>query len=38
MDKYRVIFAGAVITAVFAFFILAFIPQRQVASIVPMVI
>ena len=36
MDKYRVIFAGAVFTAVFAFFILAFIPQRQVASIVPM--
>jgi cytochrome c oxidase cbb3-type subunit 2 len=36
VDKYRVIFAGAVITAVFAFFILAFIPQRQVASIVPM--
>ena len=36
MDRYRVIFAGAVITAVFAFFVLAFIPQRQVASIVPM--
>jgi len=36
VDRYRVIFAGAVITAVFAFFVLAFIPQRQLSSVVPM--
>lgn len=35
MDRYRVIFAGAVITAVFAFFVLAWIPERQLASVVP---
>ena len=35
MDRYRVIFAGAVITAVFAFFVLAWLPQRQLARVVP---
>jgi cytochrome c oxidase cbb3-type subunit 2 len=35
VDKYRVIFAGAVFTAVFAFFVLAWIPQRQLANVVP---
>ena len=35
MHRYRVIFAGAVITAVFAFFVLAWIPQRQLAMVVP---
>ena len=35
MDRYRVIFAGAVISAVFAFFILAWLPQRQLSSVVP---
>jgi cytochrome c oxidase cbb3-type subunit 2 len=36
MDRYRVIFAGAVITAVFAFFVLAWIPQRQLSAVVPL--
>lgn len=36
MHRYRVIFAGAVITAVFAFFVLAWLPQRQLATVVPM--
>ena len=35
MDRYRVIFAGAVFTAVFAFFVLAWVPQRQLSSVVP---
>jgi cytochrome c oxidase cbb3-type subunit 2 len=36
MDRYRVIFVGAVLTAVFAFFVLAWIPQRQLSRVVPM--
>lgn len=36
MHRYRVIFAGAVLTAVFAFFILAWLPQRQLSAVVPM--
>ncbi len=36
MDRYRVIFAGAVITAVVAFFVLAWIPQRQLSRVVPL--
>lgn len=36
MDRYRVIFAGAVLTAVFAFFVLAWVPQRQLSAVVPM--
>lgn len=36
MHRYRVIFAGAVLTAVFAFFILAYLPQRQLSAVVPM--
>ena len=35
MDRYRVIFAGAVITAVFAFFVLAWLPQRQLSAVIP---
>jgi cytochrome c oxidase cbb3-type subunit 2 len=36
VDKYRVIFAGAVLSAVFAFFVLAWLPQQQLARVVPM--
>lgn len=36
MHRYRVIFAGAVLTAVFAFFVLAWLPQRQLSAVVPM--
>ena len=36
MDRYRVIFTGAVFTAVFAFFILSWLPQRQLSAVVPL--
>lgn len=36
MDRYRVLFGGAVLTAVFAFFVLAFLPQMQLSRVVPM--
>lgn len=36
MDRYRVIFLGSVLVAVFAFFVLAWVPQRQLASVVPL--
>jgi cytochrome c oxidase cbb3-type subunit 2 len=36
VHRYRVIFAGAVLTAVFAFFVLAWLPQRQLSAVVPM--
>src|SRR5258708_1246238 len=36
MHRYRVIFAAAVLTAAFAFFILACLPQRQLSAGVPM--
>jgi cytochrome c oxidase cbb3-type subunit 2 len=36
VHRYRVIFAGAVLTAVFAFFILAWLPQHQLSAVVPM--
>ncbi len=36
MHRYRVIFAGAVLTAVFAFFVLAYLPQRQLSAVVPL--
>lgn len=36
MDRYRVLFGGAVLTAVFAFFVLAFLPQMQLSKVVPM--
>lgn len=35
MHRYRVIFAGAVVTAVFAFLVLAYLPHRQLAGVVP---
>jgi cytochrome c oxidase cbb3-type subunit 2 len=35
VDRYRVIFTGAVLTAVFAFFVLAWLPQRQLGAVVP---
>jgi cytochrome c oxidase cbb3-type subunit 2 len=35
MDRYRVIFIGAVFSAVFAFFVLAWLPQRQLNAVIP---
>ena len=35
MHRFRVFFAGAVSTAVFAFFVLAYLPHRQLSAVVP---
>jgi len=35
MNTFRVFFAGAVSTAVFAFFVLAYLPHRQLAAVAP---
>jgi len=35
MHRFRVFFAGAVWTAVFAFFVLAYLPHRQLSAVVP---
>jgi cytochrome c oxidase cbb3-type subunit II len=36
VHRFRVFFAGAVSTAVFAFFILAYLPHRQLSAVVPL--
>jgi cytochrome c oxidase cbb3-type subunit 2 len=36
VNTFRVFFAGAVSTAVFAFFVLAWLPQRQLSTVVPL--
>ena len=36
MHRFRVFFAGAVSTAVFAFFVLAYLPHRQLSTVVPL--
>jgi cytochrome c oxidase cbb3-type subunit 2 len=36
VHRFRVFFAGAVATAVFAFFVLAYAPHRQLSAVVPL--
>jgi cytochrome c oxidase cbb3-type subunit 2 len=36
VNTFRVFFAGAVATAVFAFFVLAWVPHRQLSTVVPL--